>query len=287
MMDVFSALRRWVLMLPLLFAALAPLATVSAQSAATPFTIGVLPNLSARVILANYQPMRDYMERELKRPVEIYTAGDFRSFNQQTQRGEFALVVTAANLGRVAQIDAKWEPLACYEPKVPGVIVALASNLDSSMTQLRGKALAVANPPSAVAVAGLQWLAAQGLQAGADFKSVVTPNDDSLGAVLMSGEAPLAVMSLGEFRAKPEALRNALRIVTEFAKVPGFLVMANPTLPSAERQRLKALLLAFAQSEEGRKFQGLAGVSQIREVGEAELKTLDAFNDATRKALGG
>ena len=286
-MDVFSALRRWALMVTLLFAALAPLATVSAQSANTPFTIGVLPNLSARVILANYQPMRDYMERELKRPVEIYTAGDFRSFNQQTQRGEYALVVTAANLGRVAQLDAKWEPLAIYEPKVPGVIVALASNPDSSMTQLRGKALAVANPPSAVAVAGLHWLGAQGLQAGADFKSVVTPNDDSLGAVLMSGEAPLAVMSLGEFRAKPEALRNALRIVTEFAKVPGFLVMANPTLPSAERQRLKALLLTFAQSEEGRKFQGLAGVSQIRDVGEAELKTLDAFNDATRKALGG
>jgi len=286
-MVIDSALRRWALMVALLFAGLAPLATVSAQSAATPFTIGVLPNLSARVILANYQPMREYLERELKRPVEIYTAGDFRSFNQQTQRGEFAVVVTAANLGRVAQLDAKWEPVAIYEPKVPGVIVSLASNPDSSMTQLRGKALAVANPPSAVAVAGLQWLGAQGLQAGVDFKPVVTPNDDSLGAVLLSGEAPLAVMSLGEFRAKPDALRNSLRIVTEFAKLPGFLVMVNPTMPSAERQRLKSALLAFGQSEDGRKFQNLAGVSQIREVGEAELKSLDAFNDATRKALGG
>ena len=286
-MVIDSALRRWALIVALLFAGLAPLATVSAQSAATPFTIGVLPNLSARVILANYQPMREYLERELKRPVEIYTAGDFRSFNQQTQRGEFAVVVTAANLGRVAQLDAKWEPVAIYEPKVPGVIVSLASNPDSSMTQLRGKALAVANPPSAVAVAGLQWLGAQGLQAGVDFKPVVTPNDDSLGAVLLSGEAPLAVMSLGEFRAKPDALRNSLRIVTEFAKLPGFLVMVNPTMPSAERQRLKSALLAFGQSEDGRKFQNLAGVSQIREVGEAELKSLDAFNDATRKALGG
>ena len=122
---------------------------------------------------------------------------------------------------------------------------------------------------------------------GADFKTVVTPNDDSLGAVLLSGEAPLAVMSMGEFRARPEALRNTLRIVTEFAKVPGFLVMANPALPAAERQRLKALLLALGQSEEGRRFQALAGVSQIREVTEAELKTLDNVTEATRKALGG
>jgi phosphonate transport system substrate-binding protein len=286
-MNVLLVLRRWAWMAPLWIAALASFKSVWAQSPASPFTIGVLPNVSARVILANYQPLREYLEREIKRPVEIYTAGDFRSFSEQTRRGEFALVVTAANLGRVAQLDAKWEPLACFEPKVPGVIVAQASNPNSSMTQLRGKSLAVANPPSLVAVAGLQWLGMQGLLSGTDFKSVVTPNDDSLGAVLLSGEAPLALMSLGEFRAKPETLRNSLRIVTEFAKVPGFLVMANPTLPIADRQRLKALLLAFEQSEEGRKFLSLAGVSQIREVGEAELKGLDVFNDATRKALGG
>jgi hypothetical protein len=37
--------------------------------------------------------------------------------------------------------------------------------------------------------------------------------------------------------------------------------MANPTLPAAERQRLKALLLAFGRSDEGRRFQALAGVT--------------------------
>lgn len=285
-MRLMSSVRRLTLLWPLLFAALAPMASVSAQPADASFTIGVMPNLSARVILTNYQPMRAYFERELKRPVEIYTAGDLRSFSAQTQRGDFALVVTAANLGRVAQLDAKWEPLAIYEPQVPGVVVALANNADSSPTQLRGKALAVANPPSLVAVAGLHWLSVQGLQLGADFGMVVTPNDDSLGAVLLSGEAPLAVMSMGEFRAKPEAMRNKLRIVTEFAKVPGFLVMANPALPQAERQRLKSLLLAFGQSEEGRRFQALAGVTLIREVAEAELKALDSVTDATRKALG-
>ena len=286
-MRLISPVRRLALWMPMLFAILAPLATVSAQPAGAPFTIGVMPNLSARVILTNYQPMRAYFERELKRPVEIFTAGDLRSFSQQTQRGDFSLAVTAANLGRLAQLDAKWEPLAIYEPQISGVIVALANNSDSSMSQLRGKALAVANPPSLVAVGGLHWLGVQGLQLGADFKTVVTPNDDSLGAVLLSGEAPLAVMSMGEFRARPEALRNTLRVVTEFAKVPGFLVMANPALPAAERQRLKALLLAFGQSEEGRRFQALAGVTLIREVTEAELKSLDNVTEATRKALGG
>jgi len=167
----FGALRRWALMVALLFAGLAPLATVSAQSAATPFTIGVLPNLSARVILANYQPMRDCRQRELKRPVENYTAGDF----PQLQPADTTWRVCCGRHSR--------QPRACGSAgcqlgaggdlRTQGAgrdLVSLASNPDSSMTQLRGKALAVANPPSAVAVAGLQWLGAPGLQAGVDFK---------------------------------------------------------------------------------------------------------------------
>lgn len=259
----------------------------SAQQSTASFGIGVLPNVSARVILTSYQPMREYFERELKRGVDIATAPDFRAFAENTRRGDYQLVVTAANLGRVAQVDSNWHPLAIYDPKIPAILVALADNANASVTQLRGKSLALANPQSLVALAGLEWLGVQGLRHGADFKTVTAANDDSLGAVLRTGEAPLAIMSMGEFRAKPEAMRNTLRIVTEIAKLPGFLVMANPGLPAAEVKRLKTLILAFPQTDEGKKFFALSGFANIREVTEPELKTLDSFNDITRQGLGG
>ncbi len=263
------------------------IAPASAQQSTASFGIGVLPNVSARVILTSYQPMREYFERELKRGVDISTAPDFRAFAENTRRGDYHLVVTAANLGRVAQVDSNWHPLAIYDPKIPAILVALADNANASVTQLRGKSLALANPQSLVALAGLEWLGVQGLRHGADFKTVTAANDDSLGAVLRTGEAPLAIMSLGEFRAKPEAMRNTLRVVTEIAKLPGFLVMANPGLPAAELKRLKTLILAFPQTDEGKKFFALSGFANIREVTEPELKTLDAFNDSTRQGLGG
>lgn len=256
-----------------------------AQGADASLSIGVLPNVSARLILGQYQPMRDYFARELRRGVEIVTAPDFRTFSERTQRGEYHMIVTAPNLGRVAQIDSKWEPLAMYEPRIPALLVAMESNPDSSPAQLRGKSLAMANPQSLVALAGLDWLNSQGLQNGRDFKTVLTANDDSLGAVLRSGEAPLAIMSMGEFRAKPEAIRKTLRIVTEIAKLPGFLVMANPALPQTDRQRLKSLILAFPKTEDGGRFFGLSGFANIREVSEADLKSLDAYNDQTRAGL--
>ena len=284
----FIASLKWAIsvfgMLVLGFFMLAP---DSAQQSTAPFRIGVLPNVSARLILTSYQPMREYFERELKRSVEIATAQDFRAFAENTRRGDYQLIITAANLGRVAQADSNWQPLAIYDPKIPAILVALADNPNASVAQLRGKSVALANPQSMVALAGLQWLSSQGLQNGADFKTVTAANDDSLGAVLRTGEAPLAIMSMGEFRAKPEAMRNTLRIVTEIAKLPGFLVMANSALPAAEQQRLKTLILAFPQTEEVKKFFVLSGFANIREVGEPELKPLDAFTEVTRKGLGG
>ena len=65
---------------------------------------------------------------------------------------------------------------------------------------MRGKTLAVANPQSLVVLRGLQWLREQGLQEGRDFKISRAGNDDSLGTLIRSGEAPMAMMSMGEFR---------------------------------------------------------------------------------------
>ena len=96
----------------------------------------------------------------------------------------------------------------------------------------------------------------------------------------------MAMMSMGEFKSISEATRKTLRIVTVFAKMPGFLVMTNPRLSAAEVQRVKATVLKFPKSEEGKKFFTLSGFSNIRDVAESELVPLDAFATQTRAGLG-
>jgi len=259
---------------------------VARAQAASTLTIGVLPNVSARILFASYQPMREYFERSLGQRVEVATAPDFRAFSERTFKGDYDLVVIAPNLGRVAQLDAGWELLAVYEPRIPALAVAAAENTDSSASQIRGKSLAMANPQSLVALVALDWLRSQGLQAGVDFRTVVTANDDSLGAVLRSGEAPVAIMSRGELRAKPPEMQAHLRVIHEIAQVPGFFVMANPRMDAAQRRRLKTLLLGFAATEDGKRFFSLSGFTQIREASDADLRFLDPFNEITRRGLG-
>lgn len=269
----------------LLAAMLASATGALAQINEAPFILGVLPNVSARVIFANYQPAHSYFERELKRKVEIATAPDFCLFHEATLRGDYHMVVTAANLGRVAQLDGKWEPVAIYEPAIPALLVTDAGNSSAAVEQLRGKTLAVANPQSLVVLRGLQWLREQGLQEGRDFKMARASNDDSLGAMIRSGEAPMAMMSMGEFRQIAEEVRKSLKIATEIAKVPGFLVIVNPKLDSAEKRRLQAQVLRLPQDADGKKFFSLSGVNNIREVSRGELESLDPFVAPTRAGL--
>jgi len=258
-----------------------------APSSTSTFTLGVLPNISARILLTQYQPVREHLQQSLGRPVDVVTASDFKAFAQATRDGKFDMVVTAPNLGRMAQVDSRWTPLAQFEPGIPALLVAEAGNRETAVTDLRGKALALANPQSLVALVGLRWLNGQGLQQGRDFRVVRTPNDDSLGAVILSGEAPFAIMSMGEFRAKPDGLRQSLRIVTEIATVPGFLVMANPNMPPSDRQRLTKALSSFPASEAGKRFFAASGFTNIRQVVDREVSSLDAYVDVTRRSLFG
>lgn len=80
-----------------------------------PLQLGLLPIISTRMLLRNYLPVQAYLERELRKSVELLTASDFRSFHANTQQGQYDLVVTASHLGRLAQLDAGWLPLVRYQ----------------------------------------------------------------------------------------------------------------------------------------------------------------------------
>jgi phosphonate transport system substrate-binding protein len=264
----------------------APFATSAHAQTDTPvLVIGAAPNLSARVVIAQHQPVRDYFQRTLKQRVEIATSTDLPGFSRETLKGNYSMVFTPANLGRVAQIDGGWSVLARLEPGIPAVLVGMADNLNSNPNQLLGKVLATTNPSSLVVQAGINWLKDRNLDVGRDYKLSTLPNDDSLFAVLRSGEAPFAMMSKGEFMAKPENMRQATRIVTEMEIVSGFWILTNPKMPVAQRQRLNELLLAFPDSEEGKLFFASPGRSSLSAITDAKMKELDIYLDATRKAL--
>lgn len=255
------------------------------RATAQDFQIGVLPNVTARVILTNYRPMREFLAEELGRPVEIATAPDFREFHARTMASAYDLVVTAANLARVAQLDAQLELLAGYDPPIPALLVMRKDSRVGALDALRGKSLAVSNPQSLVVLRGREWLAENGLVAEKDYLLSWARTEDSLAQLLVSGEAPLAMMSMGEFRTIREEIRQTLEPYREFARVPNFFVLAGRRMPAAQAQALRAAVLRFPSTDRGREFLALTGVQGIRPVPEAEVAALDGIAAATRELL--
>ena len=249
------------------------------------FQVGVLPNLSPRVLLTNYRPLRDHLSAALGMPVEIATAPDFRTFQARTVAGEYDLVVTAANLGRIAQQDAGLTLIAGFEPAIPALLVTLKAAPAASIEALRGKALAVSNPQSMLVLVGKNWLRQRGLSARTDYEVVWTRNEDSLAQVLTSGSAPLAMMSAGELRAIRPEIGERLSVMEEFARLPNFLLLQGRAMPADRAAVLRAALMAFPATDLGREFTTLTGVRAISPVPEKDLETIDSVTAETREQL--
>lgn len=281
---VRNSLQRRSLLLAML-SGLMPTRGAHAQ-AAEPLEIGVLPNISARVLLAQYQAMRVYLAREMKRPVQVSTAPNWSAFQQRTLGLEYDVVVTAANMARVAQMDRGFVPLLSYAPDIQAMLVCALQRPIRTVAELRGQTLTIANPQSLVAMRGMQWLHDNGLRRDKDFQIIITPTDDSVGSVVVRGDAMAAILSGGEYLAIPESIKSRLQVVSVFAEVPGFMVMASPLLPAADAQAIKQHLLQFAtRSDEGRAFFDGSGFTAMREPLVAHMESMDPFLETTRRLL--
>jgi phosphonate transport system substrate-binding protein len=282
--QMTDPMRRRSVLMTMLSACVLP--HVARAQAAAPLEIGVLPNISARVLLAQYQPMREYLSREMKRPVQVSTAPNWSAFHQRTLGLDYDVVVTAANMARVAQVDRGFVPLLSYAPDIKGMIVSAISKPIKSVAELRGQTLVLSNPQSLITLRGMQWLAENGLQRDKDFKTLNTPTDDSVGSVVVRGDAIAAMLSGGEYRAIPDAIKSQLQVLSTFAEVAGFVVMASPKLPAADARAVKEQLLRFAAgSDEGKAFFASSGFTAMREPAAGLMESMDPFVETTRRIL--
>ncbi len=256
-----------------------------AQAQGQSIQFGVMPNVSARILLTQYQPFRAFLERELARGVEVVTAPGLQPFHERCLSGAYGLMVTAANLGRVAQLDAGLRPIAIYDPRIPGLLVTHKDRPLADLAALRGRQVAMTNPQSLVALKFTRWSRERGIVIGRDAMAVHARNEDSLAQLLTGPETPLAVMSQGEFNAIGAAIRDTLVVKEVFIRVPGFLVLLGPAIQGPEAERVRNTLARFPASAEGAQFFEATGFRGIRPVTDADLAELDDVVEETRSLL--
>ncbi len=248
--------------------------------------IGVMPNINATILMAQYDNLKSYLERTTSQKVRIVVPVSMKAYFDATMKGEYDLAVGAPHFARLAQADARMVPVAMYEPRTNAQFITAVDGPLKSARELRGKGVVFANPQSLVALYGRQWLSQQSLEAGKDYEVKTARTDLGVGRMLLSGDAVAAVMSGNEFRALPPEEAARLKIVEVFARIPNFVILAHPRLGSERTAKVKAKLQSFlADKTEGMAFAKATGVSGIVDADETTLRELDPFIAATRRLM--
>jgi phosphonate transport system substrate-binding protein len=247
--------------------------------------IGILPTLSARVLIKNYQPLQVYLERKLQRPVELLTATDFKTFHSDTIEGKFDIVVTAAHLARIAQTDAKYIPLATYQAVNQAVLLEAKDKPLKTIADLKGNALAFGDRHALIVSQAINYLSAQGLREGKDFKLIETQSHNSAAYSVQNHQSILAVTSPSGLKNIPEAIKDSIKVFASLPPIPSLMWLAHPRI-GAEAPLFKVALMEFTtDTKEGRQFFETTNYVGMREVTNSEMKDLESYARDIRSAL--
>lgn len=239
--------------------------------------MGLVPNVSARTLISAFQPLREHLEKVLKQPVEIYTAPDYRTFHEQTQRGDFDLVVTPAHFAWLAMKEARYTPLVTYQTPLQSLLLVGAGSRIDSAQALRGKTVGIVDPLAIVSMRGLDWFQEQGLQPGKDFVTRKSAPNNTAALAVGNGELDAAIIGSGPYRIMPEDIRVQVRVLAELGATPNAIYLASGRLSPKQHQLLRDALLAFNDTPTGRRFMEQYGYAGFKPIGAADLKPMESY----------
>jgi phosphonate transport system substrate-binding protein len=251
-----------------------------------PLEIGLVPNLTARTLLTAFEPMRAYLELELRQPVRLSTAPNFREFYARTQQGEFDVVVTPAHFAWLAQHEAGYIPLLTYTQQLSGLLIVERNSPIQSVADLRGKRIGIVDPLAIVSMRGLRVLQEQGLRPGADFSVHAIAPHNAAAVAVVQGDLDAAIIGSGPYRIMAEETRARLRVLRELGAVPNAIYLAHKRLPPARRRALQALLQAFAENTPaGQSFMAQYHYGGFKTISADDLKSMDIYAEQVKLLL--
>jgi len=240
--------------------------------------IGIIPTLSTRTILATYQPLREYLQEQIKQPVVLVTAPDYQTFIERTQRGEYRYVVTAPHFARLAQAEAGYVPMVRVQRELRGIVVVRAVSNIKTINDLRGKIVSTPENIAVVTMLGLQLLREHGLVPGRKVTVRAYASFNSAVLAVQNGESDAAFTAQTALNQMPEETRSALRTIASTKVVPHVIYLASKQVPPKEVERMTRLLLSFSEDKpRGASFFKQTGFLGYVRPTAAELRNLDPY----------
>lgn len=256
-----------------------------AWAESAPLRLGIMPFNSTLALIKTHQPLRLHLEAALKRPVEIFTAADYAAFHRDSLAGQFDLLITGPHFG-VMCIDQGYAPMFHYKASLtPIFVVGQGAGLDR-VEKLKGKRIGLSNRLSVSSIAGLQWLAERGLQAGVDFEVVEKSTHGAAIAAVAVGDLDAALTTYTPLKQIPADVRAKVAELPSTVQVPHLMTLAHTRLGPAGLDAVRRALAAFPASPEGQAFFRETGYLGYEAIEARDLKALQPYVPIVKKLMG-
>lgn len=264
--------KRWLLWL------LAPaLLAGAARAAEAPLVLGVFPYVSRGQLMEFHAPLKQYLEQQLRRPVDMVTAPNFVDFAERTRKGDYDLVLTAPHLGRLAEVRDGYVRVAKTGHHVYGVFLARRDSGLRSVADLKGRTLMVAQPVSIVYQLAMEELRRNGLEPGRDVTVITTLTHNNSLYAPMRHESDASATGVVLWNTAEADVRAAEVEIGRTPAVPGFMLMANKRLGPALIERIRAAVFAFGKTAEGKAYLAATEFNRFEKIDDRTMKQLDPY----------
>mgnify|MGYP001608919715 FL=1 len=224
-----------------IIAALAFAATAQAAPNPDPQTLKValLPDENASTIIKNNQGLKDYLETQLGKKVELIVTTDYSSMIEAMRHGRLDLAYFGPLSYVLARQKSEIEPFAALKVKgsttYQSVVIANISSGVKAIGDIKGKNMAYGDKVSTSShLIPKSVLAEQGLDAGRDYKEHFVGSHDAVALAVQNGHAQAGGLSRPIFESLVERKMVSLDKVKVLAYSKPF-----PQYPWTLRSNLK------------------------------------------------
>jgi phosphonate transport system substrate-binding protein len=240
---------------------------------------GVFPYLSPRLMNEQFNPLKEYLEKTLGRPIELRSAKDYSSFIEGTGRGDYDFIFNAPQLARLAQKREGLRPLAQTGYRIQIVAVTRKDSTVKSLKDLRGHSISIGARMSLTHQIMRDELRKAGLELDHDVKYLDTAYFSNVLQSVIRGDAIAGATGSSLLDSAPAEEREQMREFFRSKEVPGFIFVGHPRLGKETLAKLQKALYTFSDTPEGKVYFDKTKLSDFRPVDEATMKSLDPYTE--------
>ena len=228
-------------------------AQVSVPKAYHAYRLGVFPYQAPRQTVDQYGPVAADMEAALGHPVWLETAPTFAGFSRElaAARYDIAYIQPFDYLAAVEKYG--YLPLARIDGMLVAQIMVRQDSPYQTIESLRGTTIALPPAPSANARLVLRALREHPLVPGRDVEVRHFNTHDSCLQQVWAGLASACGTSFAPIMAFEQRMQAKLRSVHDTPAIPQPAFVVHRRVPAEHRARLQKMILAWSDSEAGRK----------------------------------